>query len=110
MGPISRQERVVLGVFVMTFLLWVTGRWSGLEPTVVAFFGLCVLLILGALQWEDVLAERSGWDALIWFGGLRIDAGQMQVGSLIAFLSYFMQILMAVVLAVRPQGLFPVTR
>lgn len=37
--------------------------------------------------------------ALIWFGGLRIDAGQMQVGSLIAFLAYFMQILMAVLLA-----------
>jgi len=37
--------------------------------------------------------------ALIWFGGIRIDAGQMQVGSLIAFLSYFMQILMAVLMA-----------
>ncbi len=37
--------------------------------------------------------------ALIWFGGLRIDAGQMQVGSLIAFLSYFMQILTAVLMA-----------
>ncbi|BBY84456.1 ABC transporter ATP-binding protein [Mycolicibacterium tokaiense] len=37
--------------------------------------------------------------ALIWFGGMRIDAGQMQVGSLIAFLSYFMQILMAVMMA-----------
>ena len=37
--------------------------------------------------------------ALIWFGGLRIDAGRMQVGSLIAFLSYFMLILMAVLMA-----------
>jgi ATP-binding cassette subfamily B multidrug efflux pump len=37
--------------------------------------------------------------AVIWFGGLRIDAGQMQVGSLIAFLSYFMLILWAVVSA-----------
>ncbi|TRW80919.1 ABC transporter ATP-binding protein [Mycolicibacterium sp. 018/SC-01/001] len=37
--------------------------------------------------------------ALIWFGGQRIDAGQMQVGSLIAFLSYFMQILVAVLMA-----------
>jgi ATP-binding cassette, subfamily B, multidrug efflux pump len=37
--------------------------------------------------------------ALIWFGGKRIDTGHMQVGSLIAFLSYFMQILMAVLLA-----------
>ncbi|MFN8073180.1 MAG: ABC transporter ATP-binding protein [Mycobacterium sp.] len=37
--------------------------------------------------------------ALIWFGGLGIDAGHIQVGSLIAFLSYFMQILMAVLMA-----------
>lgn len=37
--------------------------------------------------------------ALIWFGGLRIDAGEMQVGSLIAFLSYFMQILTSVMMA-----------
>jgi ABC-type multidrug transport system fused ATPase/permease subunit len=37
--------------------------------------------------------------ALIWFGGLRIDAGQMQVGSLIAFLAYFAQILVAVLMA-----------
>ncbi|OBA77919.1 ABC transporter ATP-binding protein [Mycobacterium sp. 1164966.3] len=36
---------------------------------------------------------------LIWFGGLRIDAGQMQVGSLIAFLTYFMQILTSVLRA-----------
>ncbi|WP_375483295.1 ABC transporter ATP-binding protein [uncultured Mycobacterium sp.] len=37
--------------------------------------------------------------AVIWFGGLRIDAGRMQVGSLIAFLSYFLQILSAVLRA-----------
>jgi ATP-binding cassette subfamily B protein len=37
--------------------------------------------------------------ALVWFGGLRIDAGQMQVGVLLAFLSYFMQILMALLRA-----------
>jgi ATP-binding cassette subfamily B multidrug efflux pump len=37
--------------------------------------------------------------ALIWFGGQRIDRGQMQVGSLTAFLAYFTQILMAVLMA-----------
>jgi ATP-binding cassette subfamily B protein len=45
--------------------------------------------------------------ALIWFGGLRIDDGEMQVGSLIAFLSYFMQILMAVLLATFMLVLLP---
>jgi ATP-binding cassette subfamily B multidrug efflux pump len=38
--------------------------------------------------------------AIIWFGGHRIEDGSMQVGSLIAFLSYIMQILMAVMMAV----------
>lgn len=37
--------------------------------------------------------------AVIWFGAFRIDAGSMQVGTLIAFLSYLVQILMAVMMA-----------
>jgi ATP-binding cassette subfamily B multidrug efflux pump len=37
--------------------------------------------------------------AVIWFGGHRVDSGQMQVGALSAFLSYLMQILMSVMMA-----------
>jgi len=37
--------------------------------------------------------------AVIWFGAFRIDDGSMQVGTLIAFLSYLIQILMAVMMA-----------
>ncbi|WP_280459323.1 ABC transporter ATP-binding protein [Nocardia carnea] len=37
--------------------------------------------------------------AVIWFGGKAIDAGEMQIGSLTAMLSYIMQILMAVMMA-----------
>ncbi|NYD43356.1 ABC transporter ATP-binding protein [Nocardioides panaciterrulae] len=37
--------------------------------------------------------------AVIWFGGHRVDTGQMQVGALTAFLSYLMQILMSVMMA-----------
>jgi ATP-binding cassette subfamily B protein len=45
--------------------------------------------------------------ALIWFGGLRIDGGQMRVGSLIAFLSYFTQILTAVLMATMELIILP---
>jgi ATP-binding cassette, subfamily B, multidrug efflux pump len=45
--------------------------------------------------------------ALIWFGGLRIDRGQMQVGTLTAFLSYFTQILMAVLMATMTLVVLP---
>jgi ATP-binding cassette subfamily B multidrug efflux pump len=37
--------------------------------------------------------------AVLWFGGHRIDTGSMQVGALTAFLSYLMQILMAIMMA-----------
>ncbi|MEW1820816.1 ABC transporter ATP-binding protein [Arthrobacter sp. NPDC080031] len=36
--------------------------------------------------------------AVLWFGGQRVDAGNMQVGSLTAFLQYLLQILMAVMM------------
>lgn len=37
--------------------------------------------------------------AIIWFGAFQIDAGTTQVGTLFAFLSYMMQILMGVMMA-----------
>jgi ATP-binding cassette subfamily B multidrug efflux pump len=37
--------------------------------------------------------------AVLWFGAHRIDSGAMQIGALTAFLSYLMQILMAVMMA-----------
>ena len=37
--------------------------------------------------------------AVLWFGGQRVDAGLMQVGSLTAFLAYLVQILMSVMMA-----------
>jgi len=37
--------------------------------------------------------------AVLWFGGHRIDGGQMQIGALTAFLSYLMQILMSIMMA-----------
>ena len=38
--------------------------------------------------------------AILWFGSLRVDSGEMPIGNLIAFLQYVMQILMAVMMAV----------
>jgi ATP-binding cassette subfamily B protein len=36
--------------------------------------------------------------AIIWFGGIRIDKGEMQVGSLMAFIQYVMQIMFSVLM------------
>lgn len=68
---------------------------------------------LGAGNWQALMLPVTTLTinvssvALIWFGGLRIDAGEMQVGSLIAFLSYFAQILMAVLMATMTLAVLP---
>ncbi|MGH3722551.1 MAG: ABC transporter ATP-binding protein [Mycobacterium sp.] len=59
---------------------------------------------LAAGRWQALmlpttsLVINTSSVALIWFGGQRIDQGQMQVGSLVAFLSYFLQILMSMMM------------
>jgi ATP-binding cassette subfamily B protein len=45
--------------------------------------------------------------AVLWFGAGRIDSGDLQVGSLVAFLSYLIQILMAVMMATFMAVLLP---
>jgi ATP-binding cassette subfamily B multidrug efflux pump len=37
--------------------------------------------------------------AIVWFGGLRVDSGGMQIGNLSAFLQYVMQVLFSVMMA-----------
>jgi ATP-binding cassette subfamily B protein len=45
--------------------------------------------------------------AVLWFGAFRVADGSMQIGSLVAFLSYLVQILMAVMMATFMAMLLP---
>jgi ATP-binding cassette subfamily B protein len=45
--------------------------------------------------------------AVVWFGANRVDSGELQLGALIAFLQYLMQILMAVMMGTYIAALVP---
>ncbi|WP_205413050.1 ABC transporter ATP-binding protein [Austwickia chelonae] len=45
--------------------------------------------------------------AVIWFGGHRVDTGDMQVGSLFAYMAYLVQILMSVMMATMVATMVP---
>ena len=32
--------------------------------------GLCLLLLTGVLEWDDILKAKSAWDTLMWFAAL----------------------------------------
>jgi divalent anion:Na+ symporter, DASS family len=70
MGPTSRGEQLMLAVFLLVAALWMTTAWHHINYAVVALFGICVLLLTGVLDWEDVIGERAAWDVYIWYGGL----------------------------------------
>jgi ATP-binding cassette, subfamily B, multidrug efflux pump len=65
------------------------GRWlAGMFPTV-------------------MLVANVASVAVLWFGGHRVESGQMQVGELTAYLSYLMQIVMSVMMATFMMMMIP---
>ena len=57
-------------------------------------------LIMAVLMPVMMLIMNVTTVALIWFGALRIDAGTMQIGSLLAFIQYATQILFSLLMLV----------
>jgi DASS family divalent anion:Na+ symporter len=70
MGPMSGQEKLMLIVFVMVAVLWMTTWLHHINYAVVALLGICVLLLSGVLDWVDLVTEHAAWDVFIWYGGL----------------------------------------
>ncbi|HEY0201784.1 MAG TPA: DASS family sodium-coupled anion symporter, partial [Burkholderiaceae bacterium] len=93
MGPMSASEKVMVGTFVLLLVLWagvpamIFGAAFTLDPTVVAFLGLFILLITGTINWDDVLSEKSAWDTLIWFGALVMLADQLNKQGVVKWFS-----------------------
>ena len=78
-GPMRWPEKIMLVVFGLVAALWIVGdrmpgitggRVGAIHYAVVALVGICVLLLSGVLDWEDVVSERGAWDVFIWYGGL----------------------------------------
>lgn len=70
MGPMVRHEKLMLAVFGLVAVLWMTTALHHIHYAAVALLGIGVLLLSGVLTWEDVCSERAAWDVFIWYGGL----------------------------------------
>ena len=69
-GSLTRAELLMLAVFALVMILWMTTRIHRLDAAVPALVGVCVLLLTRVLDWTDVITESAGWDVFIWYGGL----------------------------------------
>ena len=82
MGPMTRRQRGMIAIFTLVLALWLSSEWHGVSPTAVAYLGLTLMLASRVLDWQDLLDEKGAWDALIWFGGLMMLAGQLEKAGL----------------------------
>jgi DASS family divalent anion:Na+ symporter len=93
MGPLSNGEKITLSTFTLLLMLWANvpamlfGPSFALETAVVAFIGLFVLIFAGILNWDDILAQKSAWDTLIWFAALIMLAEQLNKTGVVAWFS-----------------------
>lgn len=59
----------------------------GIASVVAAMLGLSILLLLGVLDWDDCLSEKSAWDTLAWFSVLVGMAGQLTNLGIVSWMS-----------------------
>jgi divalent anion:Na+ symporter, DASS family len=84
MGPMSRDERIMLSVMGLAVVLWVTGDKIGVSAVQAAMLGLSCLLVTGVLKWRDCLEYTPAWDTLTWFAVLIGMSSQLNQMGLIS--------------------------
>jgi len=87
MGPVSRQEYIMLGVFVLLLVLWTVGAHYKVDATNAALVGLAILLGTRVLTWGDLAAEKGAWNTLTWFSALIMMANFLNKLGFITWMS-----------------------
>ncbi|XP_031132242.1 dicarboxylate transporter 2.1, chloroplastic-like [Ipomoea triloba] len=87
MGPITKNEWVMIGTMLLAVSLWVFGEAVGISSVVAAMIALSILLLLGVLDWDDCLSEKAAWDTLAWFAVLVGMAGQLTNLGIVSWMS-----------------------
>jgi DASS family divalent anion:Na+ symporter len=87
MGPVTKNEWVMVATMLLAVSLWIFGDVIGVSSVVAAMIGLSILLLLGVLNWDDCLNEKSAWDTLAWFAILVGMAGQLTNVGIVSWMS-----------------------
>jgi DASS family divalent anion:Na+ symporter len=108
MGPLRREEKIVIAVFVGMVALWATAAQLNIDSTAVAFLGLGVLLATNVLTLADIAQQGDVLATFIWFAvlftlstqlnelGFMGVLGQRIAGSMQVFPAYLAGLLLVV--------------
>ncbi len=105
MGPISRNDWLMLLAFFILLALWIFGGSFSIDATTTAFIGLTLLLLTSVLTWEDVKAEKGAWDTIVWFAVLVMMASSLNE---LGFIGWFSDLIKVQIGDLSWQIAFPV--
>ena len=60
MGPWSPMEKKTLIIIGLSFILWLTKGFHGMQYSVTGMLGVAALILSGVLKWEDI-HENPEW-------------------------------------------------
>jgi DASS family divalent anion:Na+ symporter len=86
LGPLVRDEKIVLAAFVGMVALWGSAATLGIDSTAVAFLGLGILLASGALTLDDIAKQGDVLATFIWFAVLFTLSSQLNEFGFMGFL------------------------
>ncbi|KEQ19593.1 2-oxoglutarate translocator [Endozoicomonas numazuensis] len=89
LGDLKRDEWIMGATFVGLLTLWVGGRYLGLAPTLVAMVGVCILLLCGVLNWDEIKGNKGAWDTMIWFGAFVTMAHYLSAYGVVSYMSQY---------------------
>ena len=86
LGPLHRNEKIVLAVFVCMVAMWASAATLDIDSTAIAFLGLGLLLTTGALTLDDIAKQGDVLATFIWFAVLFTLSSQLNEMGFMGFL------------------------
>lgn len=77
LGPMRREEWVMLGALITTVALWVLGSILDINLVAAAGIGLAIVFLTDVITWNDCISNQVAWDAFTWIAALASMAAEL---------------------------------
>jgi L-tartrate/succinate antiporter len=88
LGKVGVKELIMAAIVIVALVLWIFGQ-KFIDPSMVALVLVCGMVLLGIINWDDVVGNKQAWNVLIWFATLvTLAEGLSRVGFAVWFAKY----------------------
>jgi DASS family divalent anion:Na+ symporter len=78
-SPISPKEKKLCATMSLALLLFSTSKVTGLPDALISFCILFINIIIGVVEWNDIIKNSQAWDCFYWLAGMLTLADQLSI-------------------------------